>query len=62
MYPQILQDIATLEPDDRVKAWLKVMEFCVSKPQTVSLEMTAEAKLTIEDKLLQLSADNEDDI
>ncbi len=61
MYKQVLEDIASLEPNERVKVWLKLCEFCVSKPQTVSLDMAFESKKTIEDKLLELSGDDEDD-
>lgn len=61
MYNQVLKDIASLEPNERVKVWIKLCEFCVSKPQTVSLGMTMEHKKTIEDRLLELSEDDGDD-
>lgn len=59
MYRQVLEDIASLEPNERVKVWIKLCEFCISKPQTVSLDMTVEGKRTIEDKLAELSDDEE---
>lgn len=55
MRPQILQDIANLEPAERVKVFIKLCEFLVSKPQSVSLDLMTERKITIEDKLLALS-------
>ena len=55
MREQIREDIAALEPADRVKVFLKLCEFLVSKPQTVSLDLMAERKITIEDQLLKLS-------
>lgn len=59
MYNQVLKDIASLEPAERVKVWIKLCEFCISKPQTVSLDMTMEHKKTIEDRLIELSEDDE---
>lgn len=59
MYKQVLEDIESLESHERVKVWLKLCEFSISKPQTVSLEMTVENKKTIEDKLAELSDDEE---
>lgn len=59
MYNQVLKDIASLEPNERVKVWIKLCEFCISKPQTVSLDMTMEHKKTIEDRLIELSEDDE---
>ncbi|MBF1559026.1 MAG: hypothetical protein HXO13_06660 [Prevotella salivae] len=55
MQSQVMKDLAQLEPADRVKVFIKLCEFLVSKPQTVSLDMTTERKITIEDKLLKLS-------
>ncbi|MEG2599540.1 MAG: hypothetical protein RSA66_08710 [Muribaculaceae bacterium] len=60
MYDQVLKDIATLDPNDRVKVWLKLCEFSISKPQTVSLDMIGQSKKTIEDKLKELSATEEE--
>ncbi len=59
MYDQILEDIASLEPNERVKVWLKLIEFSVSKPQSVSLDLIAQTKRTIEDQLAELTNDNE---
>lgn len=57
MYPQVIDDLKELEPNERVKAWIKICEFIVAKPQSVSLEMTTEAKKTIEDRLIDLSGE-----
>lgn len=55
MLPQVLRDIKDLEPAERVKVFIKLCEFCISKPQTVSLDMAVEKERTIEDKLILLS-------
>lgn len=55
MRGQIMKDIASLEPADRVKVFIKLCEFLVSKPQTVSLDVMTERKITIEDQLIKLS-------
>lgn len=59
MFPQIIEDLAKLEPEERVRAWIKINEFCVSKPQTVSLDMETDTKKTIEDRLLELSEERD---
>ncbi len=61
MYDQILDDIALLEPSERVKIWIKLCEFCISKPQTVALDIELNHKKTIEERLVELSGDDEDD-
>lgn len=61
MYETVLKDIAELDPADRVKVWLKLCEFNIPKPQTISLDMAVKTKLTIEDKLIELSGDDEDE-
>jgi len=53
--PQIMKDIASLEPAERVKVFIKLCEFIISKPQSVSLDVMAQRKITIEDKLIALS-------
>lgn len=53
--PQVIKDLLELEPADRVKIFIKLCEFCVSKPQTINLETTAEKTITIEEKLIALS-------
>ncbi len=60
MYDKILEDIADLEPADRVKVWLKLIEFNISKPQTVSLDMAIKSKKTIEETLITLAGDEEE--
>lgn len=60
MFPQIIEDLAKLEPEDRVRAWIKINEFCVSKPQSVSLDMEVQTKKTIEDKLRELSGEDDE--
>lgn len=55
LYQTVLQDIEELEPNERVKVWLKLCEFCAPKPQSIAVDMSVEQRKTIEDKLLELS-------
>ncbi len=59
LYEDVKEDIDKLEPGERVRVWIKLCEFCAPKPQTVSLDMSVESKKTIEDKLAELSDDEE---
>ena len=59
MIDQVIEDIAELSPEERVKVFIKLCEFNIPKPQSVSIEMEAGIKKTIEDRLLQLSHDND---
>jgi hypothetical protein len=52
-------DISELEPKDRLHVMIKLMEFNIPKPQSVSLDITSEGKKTIEDELIALSEENE---
>ena len=61
MYNQVLEDIASLEPNERVKVWLKLCEFNIPKPQTVSLDVAIQTKKTIEDRLIEMSGDEEEE-
>lgn len=54
------QDMAELEPKDRVAAMEKFAAYVSPKLQATSLDMTVESKKTIEDKLMELS-DEEDE-
>lgn len=55
MLPQVLMDIKDMEPTERVKVFIKLCEFCIPKPQTISLDMTIEKQKTIEDRLIVLA-------
>ncbi|MBR5281340.1 MAG: hypothetical protein IKU22_01015 [Alistipes sp.] len=54
-----VNDIAELEPKDRVAAMEKFAAYVSPKLQTTTLDMTVENKKTIEDKLAELSDDEE---
>lgn len=56
---QIEDDLKKLTPKDRVAAFLKMCEFNIPKPQSISLDMTVEGKKTIEDRLRELADDEE---
>lgn len=51
-------DIANLEAKDRVSAMEKFAAYVSPKLQTTSLDMTIKDERTIEDKLIQLSKEN----
>lgn len=54
-----VRDIANLEPKERVAVMEKFAAYVSPKLQTTTLDMTVENKRTIEDKLSELS-DNEE--
>lgn len=54
-----INDIAELEPKDRVAAMEKFTAYVAPKLQTTTLDMTVENKRTIEDRLAELAADEE---
>lgn len=52
-------DLAKLKPAERIAAMEKLAAYAVPKLQTTTLDVIADTKKTIEDKLLELS--DEDD-
>lgn len=54
------KDIECLEPKDRVAAMEKFAAYVAPKLQTTTLDMTVENKKTIEDRLVELSDDEEE--
>jgi hypothetical protein len=52
-------DIAKLEPKDRVAAMEKFAAYVSPKLQSTTLDMTIESNKTIEDRLAELSDDEE---
>lgn len=61
LYDKVVEDIEMLEPKDRVHVFLKLVEFNVSKPQSVAIDIMQEGKKTIEDRLAELSGDDEEE-
>lgn len=59
MQDQIIKDLAELEPKDRVAVWCKLAEFIEPKPQRVDVSFNKPTNKTIEDKLIEMSQDNE---
>lgn len=57
--PNIAQDLAALDPKDRLQIWLKLIEFVVPKLSSVDMNLTAPQIQSIEDTLIRLSQDNE---
>lgn len=54
------KDIECLDPKDRVFAMEKFAAYVAPKLQTTTLDMTVENKKTIEDRLVELSDDEEE--
>lgn len=54
-----VSDIANLDSKDRVAAMEKFVAYVAPKLQTTTLDMTVDNKKTIEDKLAELSQDEE---
>lgn len=54
-----VQDIADLDPRDRVAAMEKFAAYVAPKLQATTLDMAVESKKTIEDKLAELSGEEE---
>lgn len=55
------QDIADLDPKDRVAAMEKFAAYVAPKLQTTTLDVASEKKKTIEDKLVELSGDDDEE-
>lgn len=53
------KDMADLDPKDRIWANIKVAEFTIPKPQTISLDVAEGTKVTIEDRLRELSGEDD---
>jgi hypothetical protein len=56
-----VNDIADLDPKDRVAAMEKFAAYVAPKLQTTTLDVAVETKKTIEDRLVELSGDEEDE-
>jgi hypothetical protein len=54
------QDMNDLDPKDRVTFVEKLIAYIVPKLQSTTMEVAVEEKKTIEDRLLELSSQNED--
>ena len=52
-----VQDIAVLDPKDRVAAMEKFAAYVAPKMQATTLDLTEESKKTIEDRLAELSGE-----
>ena len=59
MLDMVREDIKNLDPKDRVHVFLKLAEFNVAKPQTINLSLSPEKTKTIEERLGELSKENE---
>lgn len=59
MVDKVIQDIAELEPKDRVHVFIKLAEFNVAKPQSIDVSLSPEKVKTIEDRLGELSKEND---
>lgn len=57
---QFQEDIAQLEPKDRLLVMEKYASYVLPKLQATSFELTRETQVTIEDKLRALAGDADD--
>ncbi len=57
---QFMIDLANLKAAERVAAMEKLAAYAVPKLQTTTLDVIAEGKKTIEDKLLELSGEDDE--
>lgn len=55
-----LQDLAVLEPRDRVSLMERLTQYVAPKMQSTSIDATVETRATIEDRLIALSEDPAD--
>lgn len=55
------RDIEGLDPKDRVAAMEKFAAYVAPKLQTTTLDVASEMKKTIEDKLVELSGDDDEE-
>lgn len=53
------EDLTLLQPKERLDLIVKMAQFVIPKLQAVSADVTATTAKTIEDKLLELSQENE---
>lgn len=58
---KVKQDIDKLGSKDRVYVFLKLVEFNIPKPQSVVIDINKSGKKTIEDKLIELSKDDDNE-
>lgn len=54
-------DMLTMDPDERVNAELRLLEFHTPKMKSVDVDMAVQESKTIEDRLIELSEDDEDE-
>lgn len=54
-------DMLKMKPEDRVFAEVKLLEFHTPKMKSVDVDMAVQDRKTIEDRLLELSGEDEDD-
>ena len=55
----LMNDLAALEPKERLDVMIKLMGFITPKPQSVDMALTTEKVKTIEDTLAELSKEND---
>ena len=54
-------DMLKMEPDERVNAELPLLEFHTPKMKSVDVDMAVQESKTIEDRLIELSQDDDED-
>ena len=54
---KMAEDMASLLPDQRVKAYIRLMEFIIPKPQAVDLNIANERRSDLGARLMELALD-----
>lgn len=54
-------DMLKMDPNERVNAELRLLEFHTPKMKSVDVDMAVQERKTIEDRLIELSQDDEED-
>lgn len=60
MLDKLPEMIKQLDPKEYVSAWIRINEFLIPKPQRLDVDLTSKQNLTIEARLKELAAENED--
>lgn len=60
MMKEIPRILSQLEPKDKIKTWLEIVSYIIPKPQKIDVDFSSKQAFTIEARLKELAAENED--
>lgn len=58
---QMMEDLAELDAKDRLMVVVRLAEYVIPKLQSTTLDVAAETKKTIEDRLIELTEEDDED-